>query len=433
MTWLTRIIDNLSSNAAPEANRRNINNPQIPLSQLHEVWGDESITAAGVRVNETTALNISTVYRCVNVIGLTLASLPFQVFERNGDNKRPAPDHSVYRLIHSEPNQFMTAFNFRLTLIANTLLWGNGYALIIRNNFSEPVAFKLFQSRHVTVRFTAGEIWYDAYDDDTGQYFNNINYRDMIHITALGNNGIMGKSVIGLARESMGLTVSSERAAANTFGDGFKFSGIFEADGEVKNADRLHSSLDKYKGAKGRGKIPVIPPGLKFKQISMPPEDAELLSTRKFQVPEVCRWFGVQPHKAFDLERATFSNIEHQNIDFATDTILPWAERIEQEFDRKCFSEADKRAGRYFTEHNMNGILRADVAARGDYYQKMLDRGVFTINTVLRLENMNTVEDGDRRFIPLNMQPLDKVDENQEANRAILIDHLKDYLKQNEQ
>ena len=335
--------------------------------------------------------------------------------------------HPVYRLIHSEPNQFMTAFNFKSTLVANALLWGNAFAEIIRNNFAVPVAFNLLHPSKVTIKQIDGELWYEVYHNDGSKDL--VYYQDMIHITCLGSDGISGKSIISLARESIGLGLAAEESGASTYGNGFKFSGVFQADG-VLDADakrRFQESLKEFRGSKNSSKAPILPYGMKFQPTSMPLNDAEFLGTRKFQVTEICRWFGVQPHKAFDLEKATFSNIEHQNIDFATDTILPWCERIEQEFDRKVFSEEDKRANRYFTEHNMNGILRADIASRSTFYREMLDRGVFTINTVLRLENMNTVPEGDRRFIPMNMQPLDKVDENQAAARAIMLQELKNY------
>lgn len=364
-------------------------------------------SAAGVSVSPDTAMRLSAVNACVRLIAESIASLPLHVYRRSADGRRArADDSSAARLLHDEPNELMSSFTFRETLSAQLLLWGNAYAAIVRRRSSEPVELLPVQSRSVRVRRAAGGgLVYDVtmLDERTAT----IGQADMLHIPGLSYDGLTGLSPVRYAAQSIGLAIAAEQFGATFFGNGSRPSGVITMPGVLSSeqAKQLRAAwYDAYGGLPNSNKTAVLFNGAKFEPVSMPPEEAQFIETRKFQVADIARWFRVPPHMIGDLDKATFSNIEHQALEFVTHTLRPWLVRIEQELNRKLFpSSTDGRPNDLYCEFAVDGLLRGDVKSRADYYVKGRQWGWLSANDIRRLENMEPIDGGDEYLTPLNM------------------------------
>jgi len=370
-------------------------------------------TKSGVKITPNTSLAFSAVYASVKVITENIASLPFQVMQTQADGKSPATDHPLHRLLKKEPSDALTSFNFRRTLIANYLLCGDGYARIVRNKKSgQPIAFEIMESSQVEpIKVKDGEnykLWYADYERQQILY-----PTDVIHISDLSFDGRRGMSRVMIAKESIGMSIASTNFANDFYKNGIHLGGYLGTEKEltVEAAERLRSSFkETYSGPNRVGEVAVLEDGVQFHKYehSMPLSDAQFIETKKFQIEDVARIFGVPPHKIGHLERSTNNNIESQNTEFVENTLRPIVVLIEQEFDKKIFAEVDQET--YYTNIELKGLLRGDIKTRTQFYTKLFDRGIFSINDIRALEDMNKVDGGDARFIPLNMIPLSEVD-----------------------
>jgi HK97 family phage portal protein len=377
----------------------------MPDSWMFDSLGSQK-GAAGISVTPEKAMTLGAVSACVRLIAESIASLPLHVYRQSGDRKR---DRIVgtpeYRLLHDEPNPIMTSFVWRETLAAHVLLWGNAYALILRNGGGEPVALLPVHPRGVVVRKQAsGELVY-GFQIDSRSYV--VNQWDMLHIPGLSFDGFTGMSPIRYAAESIGLALAAEQYGAAFFGNGSVPAGVISVQGRMspKQVEDLRNSwTNNYGGLGNANKTAVLFDGGKFERISMPPEEAQFIETRKYQVSDIARWYRVPPYMIGDLERATFSNIEHQGLDFVTHTLRPWLVRFEQEFNRKLFpTSASGAPSDIYVEFNVDGLLRGDIKARGDYYVRGRQWGWLSANDIRAKENMDAIEGGDVYLTPLNM------------------------------
>lgn len=366
-------------------------------------------SSAGVSVTPESAMRLSAVAACVRLISESIASLPLHVYRRV-DNQRRArvTDLPEYRLLHSEPNRLMTSFLFRDTLAVSVLLRGNAYAIITRGGGGVPrELLPVPVGSNVTVMRTAGgELAYDVMLQ--GRQFR-VSQWDMIHVPGLAFDGITGMSPIRYAAESIGLGLAAEQYGGTFFGNGSTPSGYISIPGKLTEdqANVLRNSwYAAYGGLSNANKTAVIFEGGKFEKISIPPGEAQFIETRKFQVSEIARWYRVPPHMIGDLERATFSNIEHQSLEFVTHTLRPWLVRFEQEFNRKLFptSSAGQPSDLY-AEFSVDGLLRGDIKSRADYYTKARQWGWLSVNDIRALENLEPVDNGDIYLTPMNMVP----------------------------
>lgn len=361
---------------------------------------------AGVDVTPETAMSFTPVRAAVNCLSTQVAALKFQTYRRlPGGGKVTAPEHPTSALISIEPNPEISAYRFRQALMAHVLQYGNGYAEIIRDGAGRPMALSLLDPRTTKPRRQAdGSLYYDL---GKGRY---LLPENVIHVAGLGFDGLMGYSPIDQCREAIGLGIALERFGAAYFGNGAKGGMIIKHPSKVgeEALKNLKKSINEiHQGPHNAHKLIVLEEGMDWSQTSTPPNEAQFLESRNFLVVEIARVFGLPPHKLQDYSRATFSNIEESNIDFYISSIMTWAMTIEAEFTRKLFYGADR--GIYFVEHDMNSLLRGNSTARGDFYTKMFDRGFFTVNDVLGFENRNPIgPEGDLRFVPLNMAPLDQ-------------------------
>ena len=361
---------------------------------------------SGVDVDEESALKISTVYACVKVISDTIASLPLNLLKEltNGDSEK-AKQHPLYTILKDVPNSEMSSFTFREMLMTNLLLWGNAYALIKRNKNGEITELYPLKSKNMVVErdMTTNAIKY-TYTNNRG-ITKTYSPKQIFHIPAFSFDGIIGVSPITYAREAMGLALATEEFGARFFGNGARPGGVLEHPGVLKDPEKLRESWNKvYQGTANSHKVAVLEEGMKYHEIGMSPEDSQFLQTRSFQIAEICRIFRVPPHMVGDLSRSTFSNIEHQSIDFVVHTIRPWLVRWEQAITRALLSEEERTI--YYAKFNVDGLMRGDFVTRMNGYAIARQNGWMSANEIRSLENMNKIpadQGGDLYLLNGNM------------------------------
>lgn len=365
-------------------------------------------TTSGKAVNERTAMQTSAVYACVRILAESVAGLPLHVYERTANgSKSTKPSHPLYRLLHDEPNREMTSFVFRETLMSHLLLWGNAYAQIIRDGRGFPIAlYPLLPDRMAVDRNESGELVY-TYQSDKGQV--KLRRENILHIPGLGFDGLIGYSPIAMAKNAVGLALATEDYGATFFANGANPGGVLEHPGVIKpeQADRLRESWQSQFGGANAHKVAVLEEGLKFHQMSIPPEQAQFLETRKFQINEIARIFRVPPHMVGDLEKSSFSNIEQQSLEFVKYTLDPWVVRWEQSLQQALILPSEKAT--FFIKFNLDGLLRGDYQSRMQGYSTGIQNGFMSVNDVRGLEDMNLLtaeEGGDLHFVNGNMVKL---------------------------
>ena len=364
-------------------------------------------SASGKAVNPSSAIQVSAVYACVRVIAETIASLPFNVYETTDDGSRKATEHPLYRIIHDEPNKEMTSFILRETLLTHLLLYGNAYCQIIRTGRDKIDSIYPLLPDKMEVDRDAGGLLMYTYTTSDGKRWR-LDPRDVLHIPGLGFDGIMGYSPIALEKSAIGLGIAAEEYGSKFFSNGARPSGILTHPNTVKDPAALRASWNAaYGSSSNASRVAVLEEGMTFVPLSLPNNEAQFLETRKFQVSEICRIFRVPPHMIGDLDRATFSNIEHQSIDFAVHTIRPWLVRIEQAVNRALFSEKEK--GRFYVQFNLDGLMRGDYKSRMEGYAIARQNGWMSANDIRELENMNAMSDeegGNAYLVNGNMIPV---------------------------
>jgi len=395
-------------------------------------------SSAGVRVSPTKSMTLSAYYACIRNISEDVGKLPVKVYENTSDGKKRVMENPTDKLLTGMPNDEMTRMTFKEVLTAHALGWGNGYAEIQRNGRGEPVAlYPIHPARVLVERNGDDQIVYKVYpyqQIQSQQSFEPvpIPQRDMIHLKGLGGDGLVGYSVVKFARESLGTAIATQEFGGTFFGNGLTLGGVLETPNTLTKeaAQRLVESWEnRHKGADNAHKIAVLEQGLKWSNTSIPPKDAQFIELRQFQTTEIARWFRMPPHKIQDLERGTFSNIEHQSIEYVQDTIMSWLIRWEQEIERKLLTNTP-----YFAKFNVNALLRGDQKSRSEFYRNMFNLGTVSINEIRAFEDMNGIgEEGDKYFMQLNMTTVDKVVEGQPAaetgGRTMTIEHAIEIMK----
>lgn len=375
-------------------------------------WAGGMTSAAGVDVYEDRALTVSAWYRGVNAIAMALASSPLIVYERLGDRgKKRAPEHPLYELLHDQPNPEMTSYTWRLIAQGHVLTWGNHYSEIERTGAGAVRALWPLRPDQMRIERRDGQLWY-IYQPPKGAPEVLLRPDQVFHVPGLGFDGLRGYSPIALARESLGLSLAMEEYAATLFGNGVHPGGIIEYPkrlGEEAKEKYRKAMQEAYGGLGKAHRLMVLEEGVSYTQVGIPPDDAQFLEGRQHQLGEIARWLNIPPHKLYDLSRATYSNIEHQAIEFGQDTMRPWMVHWEQTIRWKLLSAAERK--RYFAEFVMDGILRADAKSRAEANQIRFMNGALPLNEWLGSENLNPVEGGDRVFVPANLIPLDRLDE----------------------
>jgi len=371
-------------------------------------------SSAGKMVTERSAMQMTAVYACVRILSEAVAGLPVHLYRYSEDGgKEKAIDHPLYRLLHDEPNPEMSSFVFRETLMTHLLLWGNAYAQIIRNGKGEIVALYPLMPNKMTVdRDENGHLFY-RYNRDSDEAIKPqstvvLRPSDVLHIPGLGFDGLVGYSPIAMAKNAIGLAIATEEYGAKFFANGAAPSGVLEHPGTIKDPSRVREAWQsQFGGSSNSGKVAVLEEGMKYTPISISPEQAQFLETRKFQINEIARIFRVPPHMVGDLEKSSFSNIEQQSLEFVKYTLDPWVMRWEQSIQRILLSPEEKKS--YFVKFNVEGLLRGDYASRMSGYATARQNGWMSANDIRELENLDRIpaeDGGDLYLINGNMLPL---------------------------
>lgn len=392
-------------------------------------------SSAGKSVNERSAMQMTAVYACVRILSEAVAGLPLHLYRYKDDGgKEKAIDHSLYHLLHDEPNKEMSSFIFRETLMTHLLLWGNAYAQIIRNGKGEVIAlYPLMPNKMKVDRGEDGEIYY-LYSRSTDEANTKedssvvLTPREVLHIPGLGFDGLVGYSPIAMAKNAIGLAIATEEYGAKFFANGAAPSGVLEHPGTIKDPKRLRENWNStFGGSANSGKVAVLEEGMKYTPISISPEQAQFLETRKFQINEIARIFRVPPHMVGDLEKSSFSNIEQQSLEFVKYTLDPWIIRWEQSLSRSLLSPDEKKT--YFFKFNLEGLLRGDYASRMNGYATARQNGWMSANDIRELENLDKIPaelGGDLYLINGNMLPLNNAgayantNKEEEADEEVL-------------
>lgn len=407
MGWWQKQIGKLARRAAKYAG--------IPLRDpaLVAMLGQQP-SSAGVDVDEFVALNYSFVWAATQVISSNVAALPPIPYEIRADGHYEAVDCPAYRMLLLSPNPEMTPYVFHETLQAHAMNWGNAYARLDRVSPDQmPSAMWPIPPNQIEPDRdeTTGEVCYRFKAMYAGERDEILPWWQVLHIPGLGFDGLRGYNVIDMARESIGLGIASETYGGAFFGRGCTLGGILEAPEESELSDQAKKNLREsfellHRGPDNSHRIAILEQGWRFNPTSMPPDTAQFLQTRAFQGVEVARWYNIPPHLLRDLDRATFSNVEQQSIEFFSITLRPWLLRWAQEYRRKLFGLPDQ--GRYFVKHDPHNVQMMDATSRFGVYAAGRNMGVYTLNDILKKEGMNPLppEIGDVRLAPSTMKTL---------------------------
>jgi HK97 family phage portal protein len=362
-------------------------------------------TQAGVAVTVDTALNYSTFWGCVRVVSESFAQLPWKVYQKTSRGKKEVSgaSNTVAWLLHVQPNPETTAFRFKRLLVMHALTRGNAYAEIERDTSGRPLwLWPLHPDRVTPIRDADGELAYEVRNAAGSLVI--IPAADMLHFRGLGDDDMVGISVVAKAKESIGLGLAMERFGARFFKNGTHMGGVVKHPKQLSEAARknLEESLKKRASGENQNSTLVLEEGMGYEKIGIPPEDAQFLESRQFQVAEICRWFRVPPHKVQDLSRATWNNIEHQSIEFVTDTIVPWTCNFEEEANIKLFGRTNR--GVFYTKFALNALLRGDATTRAAFYASGRQWGWLSVNDIREWEELNGIgKSGDQYLVPTNM------------------------------
>lgn len=373
-------------------------------------------TTSGKTVNERTAMQTTAVYACVRILSEAVAGLPLHIYRYRSDGgKERIPLHPLYHLLHDEPNPEMTSFVFRETLMSHLLLWGNAYAQVVRNGRGQAFAlYPLLPSKMDVSRAANGELLYTYYRDadETGLNpkggYITLRRDEVLHIPGLGFDGLIGYSPIAMAKNAIGMSLATEEYGASFFANGANPGGVLEHPGVIKDIGRVKESWNSaYQGSGNAHKIAVLEEGMKFQAIGIPPEQAQFLETRKFQINEIARIYRIPPHMVGDLEKSSFSNIEQQSLEFVKYTLDPWVVRWEQSLQQSLLLPSEKPS--LFIRFNLDGLLRGDYQSRMNGYAVGRQNGWMSANDIRELEDMNRIptgEGGDLYLVNGNMTKL---------------------------
>lgn len=385
-------------------------------------------STSGKQVTERSAMQMTAVYSCVRILSEAVAGLPLHLYRyKEGGGKEKAIDLPLYRLMHDEPNPEMSSFVFRETLMTHLLLWGNAYAQIIRNGKGEVIAlYPLMPNKMRVDRDENGNLYYEyVHSSDEADTMKNTTVRltpyNVLHIPGLGFDGLVGYSPIAMAKNAIGMAIACEEYGAKFFANGAAPSGVLEHPGVIKDPQKVREAWQsQFGGSQNANKIAVLEEGMKYTPISISPEQAQFLETRKFQINEIARIFRVPPHMVGDLEKSSFSNIEQQSLEFVKYTLDPWVMRWEQSLSRALFTDEEKKT--LFFKFNVEGLLRGDYQSRMNGYATARQNGWMSANDIRELENMDKIpaeQGGDLYLINGSMLPMQNAGAyaNKESNK----------------
>ncbi len=377
-------------------------------------------TLSGVKVNEQTAMRFITVYSCVRVLAETLASLPLFVYrERPGGGRDKARDHPLYYLLHDVPNNEMTSLTWRETQMGHLVISGNCYSIITSNRRGQVIDLYPMPWHEVVPRRNRETRKIEYQINDRGK-IEILPAEKVFHIPGLGYDGIMGYSPIRMAQEAIGLGLAATEFSARFFGQGMNIGGVLEHPGTLSETayEHLKKSIEERGSGLANSWRPLIlEEGMKWTRIPMPMSDAQFIEQRKMNRDEICGLFRVPPHMIANLERATFSNVEHLSLEFVMYTMLPWIQRWEQTINWKLFTRQEREQG-YYVKFNVSGLLRGDAKSRAEALHIMRQDGIINADEWRELEEMNPIEDGSGKVYLVNGNMIPVTSAGQEGTKG---------------
>lgn len=397
-------------------------------------------TKSGSSISEFNAMQLAVVWCCIKILSEDSASLPLHLYRRlPGGGKEKAVNHPLYPLLHDSPNREMTAFTFRETGKSHLLTWGNWYAEkeFGRGSLGRDRVVALWpiaphrvtpkRNRGETTKVPRNEIYYHVSMAGTDLPDVDLPRRNILHIPGLSYNGLVGYSPIAACREAVGLGKTLEEFGASYFESGIHPSLVLSHTGQFKDPKAVRQAYEEtYTGLGKQHRIFLIEEASKVEKIGIPNDEAQFLETRKFQNVDIgTRIYRLPPQMYGEYDKAsTYASAEQFSLDYVVKTLRPWLVRDEQAMNMSLIPEAER--GEYFFEHLIDGLMRGDAAARADFYSKLFPVAGITPNQICEIENWNPIgPEGDRRFVPLNMVPLDEAGKIQEEktpaqnNRAV--------------
>ena len=387
---------------------RSIENPDTPLTgqNLQEDLHPDN----GITVNNANAMTLGAVYSCIYVLSSSLAQLPLHVMRKQGTAISAATDHPAYWLLHDEPNTWQTSYKWRETKQAHVLGWGNGYTQAVRSNRGE--LRELVMHRPWMCELVKnGNRWLYSVITEDGRALA-IPPEDMIHVRSLGTDGKTGISLIRQHAETIGLGLAAQRYGKDFFDGGGRPTGLVTTKGALnpESWDRLKSVWRAATASlrQSENKTLMLPADLDYKSITIAPEDAQFLETQKLNRSQVAGIFNVPAHMINDLDKATFSNISEQAIQFVRHTMMPWIRNWEEEINRRVFTRAERAAG-YYVKFNLGGLLRGTAKERAEFYHYAITDGWMDRNEVRALEDLNPRDGLDEMLISVNAQPMSQL------------------------
>jgi HK97 family phage portal protein len=395
-----------------------VTDPKAWDRSLWNLYGSQ--TQSGEVVNEYTALNYSAFWNAVQLISGTIAALPLNLMKKQGKKRKIVDNISLYTVMHDKWNPYMTAMTGRELLMSHALTWGNGYAEKVRNGLGDIVEMWPITPDRVTPRLENKEI---VYDIRVGKETKTLGRDNIFHFPGPGFDGLVGYSIVSLARRSIGLAMAMETFGELFFGQGTHPGVIVSHPGELgpEAHKNLKTSLtETYSGLGKAHRLMLLEDGMTIKEIGIPPEDSQFLESRQFQIPEIARWFNLPPHKLKDLSKSSFNNIESEQISFYTDSILPWLVRKEQSYRLQLLSDRQYLQEKLYFKHFVQAILRGSSKDRSEFYKAAIGFGWMTPNEVRELEDMDPHDDplADSLWMPANLQPLIKYEEIQASKQV---------------
>jgi len=360
-------------------------------------WTPNSQLAdSGETITESSALALSAVWACTNLLAGTIGSLPLMVYRAADGYSAPDPEHELFKLLHTSPNADQTALDFWEFVSASIELWGNSYARVARNSQRKVTAIVPIHPSAVSVqRLSTGAIEYSW--SENGRSFRGTD-ADILHIRGFGGDPLGGLSTLRFARNAFGLAQAVDRSASATFRNSLRPSGALVFDDWLSPDQRELAKTkltEQFIGAQNTGKPMVLEGGTKWEPLTINPEDAQMLESRKFSVEEICRFFGVPPHMIGHTEKNSSwcTGIEEQTLAFQKYTLRRRLKRIEQAVSKQLLRPSDIASG-VSIKFSVEGLLRGDSSGRAEFYDTMTRIGAMTINEVRELENMKPVEGG---------------------------------------
>ena len=380
--------------------------PPAPTSRAERRSLEQMLGGGGGGVSEEGAMRLAAVYACVRVLAETVASLPLVVYERLDRGKERAVEHPLYRLLHDAPNPVMTAFEWRETLMGHLALWGNAYCEIEYDGGGRPLALWPLRPDGVEDirRGSQGLTYVYRLPDGKQVVFPG---ERVFHVRGLSPDGIRGYSPIAdFARRLVKMGLAVQEFGDNFFANGARPGGVLQHPGKLSDEayDNLRSSwAGRHEGLSNAHRVAILEEGMTFQAVGTPPEEAQFLESMKMNRAQIASIFRVPPHMIGDLERATFSNIEQQSIEFKTYTMEPWLVRWQQAINTRLMVEGERDT--YFAEFVTDALLRGDTASRYAAHAIARQNGWMSANDIREIENMNPIDGGDVYLIPLNMVP----------------------------